>query len=110
VTSKVLISNFGPDPIRLRVVDYSSADVVQSKSAQILEDSVLQVGESRQMWLDFNHQIMIGEHAERSTEAQQIIDGIAKATGLPVEVIEKHIRKPTSPELRSRAANAMKDG
>lgn len=103
----MLIVNYGPDPIRVRTVFYSPADVVQGKPAQVVEDAVVPIGGSLDFWVHFNFQVLVGEQPETSQVRNELVQGIADRTGLPVEVIERHMRRPTSTELRRHAVQIL---
>jgi len=107
MTSKMLLVNTGPDPIRVRQVYYSPADVVQGKPAQLVDEFVIPIGGSAEVWVHYNFQILVGERPAESAARDEIVTKLALETGLPVEVLERHLRRPSSVELRRNAAQIL---
>lgn len=61
MTTKVLIVNFGPDPVLVRTVDYGPADLPTKNPAIIVDDQIVAVQQSREFYVHVQQQLLIGE-------------------------------------------------
>lgn len=66
MTTEVLIVNFGPDPVLVRVVEYGPADLATPKPAMVIDDRLLHPTESQNFYVHTSQQLLIGE--KRATE------------------------------------------
>lgn len=108
MTSKVLIANYGPDPIRVRTVSYSTYDVEKGTPALGIEDVVIPIAGSREVWVHHNFQVLIGEHDDSVSLRSELLQKLSEETGLSVARLERYYRRPSSVELRRRAADILK--
>lgn len=61
MTTKVLIANFGPDDVLIRLVDYGPHDLGTGIPAKVVTDTVVTRGNSFEGWVHEHQQILIGE-------------------------------------------------
>lgn len=61
MTTKVLIANFGPDNVLVRIVDYGPDDVGKGIGAKVVTDTIVPPGGSHEGWVHTHQQILIGE-------------------------------------------------
>lgn len=61
MTTKVLIANFGPDDVLIRLVDYGPQDLGTGNPAKVVTDTVVTRGNSFEGWVHEHQQILIGE-------------------------------------------------
>jgi hypothetical protein len=60
VTTKVLIVNFGPDPVLVRTVQYEPTPSFE-KDHKVIEDMIIDVQGSRVFWVHEFQQLIVGE-------------------------------------------------